>query len=84
MFDLKIPSKGKIDAFYGHTGSPLTRQMASNGVTESIKVKELEFPPSGVLPPGCMLMLEKTGGSLTVEMVDQDLTNRLTKHTGKH
>lgn len=69
--------------FYGHTGAPFSRSTASNGVTESVKVKELEFPRSGVLPPGCMVILEKSGGRLELEVVDQHLTNRFTRHTWK-
>ncbi|MDO5068147.1 MAG: metallophosphoesterase [Propionibacteriaceae bacterium] len=69
--------------FYGHTGAPFTRGMASNGVTESVKVKELEFTPSGVLPPGCMVILEKTAGQLSLEVVDQWITNQLTRYTWK-
>lgn len=67
--------------FYGHTGAPFSRTMASNGVTESVKVKELEFTETGALPPGCMMILEKSGGKLELEVVDQRLTNRFTKHT---
>ncbi|RRD06100.1 serine/threonine protein phosphatase [Arachnia propionica] len=69
--------------FHGHTGAPFSRSIASNGVTESVKVKELEFDRTGVLPPGCMVILEKSGGRLDLEVVDQHLTHRFTKHTWK-
>lgn len=67
--------------FHGHTGAPFSRRLASNGSTERIKVKELEFGPSGILDPGCMVVVEKQGTSLELEVVDQALTNRLTQYT---
>lgn len=69
--------------FYGHTGAPYTHETDLNGITESIKVKELEFNESGVLGAGCMLILHKTDSELSLEVVDQKLTNRLTKYNWK-
>jgi hypothetical protein len=67
--------------FHGHTGEPFQLTANSNGITTTVKIKELEFEPSGVLPAGCMVILEKTGEALTLEVVPTSLTNKLTKHT---
>lgn len=44
--------------FYGHTGEPFSQVLADNGITQSVKVKELEFDKNGKLEDGCMLLLE--------------------------
>ncbi|MEI7492600.1 MAG: metallophosphoesterase [Bacteroidota bacterium] len=36
--------------FYGHTGEPFNQATVSNGITNSIKIKELEFDDNGFLP----------------------------------
>lgn len=69
--------------FYGHTGEPFKCELASNGITQSVKVKELEFERSGALPQSCMLILEKNATEIQLEIVDQKLTNRFTKHNWK-
>ncbi|MGI4872724.1 MAG: metallophosphoesterase [Janthinobacterium lividum] len=66
--------------FHGHTSEPFSRELDVNGVTTSVKIKELEFEPGGVLPAGCMVVLEKTGAELTLTVVDTRLTNKLPKH----
>lgn len=43
--------------FYGHTGEPFSQGLAENGITQSVKVKELEFDKNGKLEHGCMLIL---------------------------
>lgn len=58
--------------FYGHTGEPYNRQIADNGITESIKVAELEFDKNGKLSEGCMLIVEKNGEQWSVEPVPLD------------
>lgn len=65
--------------FYGHTGEPYQEQMHENGITTSIKIKEAEFNRSGILEEGAMMILEKNNSSITVEAVDQKITNKLTK-----
>ncbi|MCS3798001.1 metallophosphoesterase [Niastella sp. OAS944] len=69
--------------FYGHTGEPFKQETDYNGITQSIKVKELEFNESGILEKGCMIILTKEKGDLSIEIVDQKLTNRLTKYNWK-
>lgn len=67
--------------FYGHTGQPFTQQTDSNGITQSVKIKELEFGADGILPAGCMVLLQKdAAGNLQMEVVSQKLSNRLAKH----
>ncbi|SUO94811.1 metallophosphoesterase [Suttonella ornithocola] len=46
--------------FYGHTGEPFSQTLSFNGITQSVKVKELEFNAQGKLEEGCMIILEKT------------------------
>lgn len=71
--------------FYGHTGEPFKQETDDNGITQSVKVKELEFDEQGVLPEGCMLILEKTAeGEFSLEVVSSQLTNRLAKHHWKY
>lgn len=69
--------------FYGHTGEPFKQEMDFNGITQSIKIKELEFNASGILEKGCMIILTKENGELSIEVVDQKLTNKLTKYNWK-
>ncbi len=45
--------------FYGHTGKDFSSKIDQNGITQSIKIKELEFDLQGKLPENCMLILEK-------------------------
>lgn len=71
--------------FYGHTGEPFKEEIDDNGITGSVKVKELEFDENGVLPEGCMLILEKTGeGKFELEVVGRQLTNKLSRHNWKY
>lgn len=65
--------------FYGHTGEPYKEETDFNGITQSIKIKELEFNESGILEKGCMIILTKEKGELNMEIVDQKLTNKMTK-----
>lgn len=69
--------------FYGHTGEPYKEETDFNGITQSIKIKELEFNESGILEKGCMIILTKEKGELNMEIVDQKLTNKMTKFNWK-
>lgn len=69
--------------FYGHTGEPFKQETDVNGITQTIKVKELEFNQSGVLEDGCMIILTKENEALSIETVDRKLTNKLTKYNWK-
>lgn len=70
--------------FYGHTGEPFNIQLDSNEITNSCKIKELEFNSEAVLPKGCMIILEKKNDDeFNIEVVDQTLTNQLTKYNWK-
>lgn len=71
--------------FYGHTGEPFKEETDDNGITQSVKVKELEFDESGVLPEGCMLVLEKKSeGEFALEVVGKQLTNKLSRHNWRY
>lgn len=69
--------------FYGHTGEPFKEETDFNGITQSIKIKELEFNDSGILEKGCMVILTKENGKLSIEIVDQKMTNKMTKFNWK-
>ncbi|MFC5875694.1 Predicted phosphoesterase [Chryseobacterium arachidis] len=69
--------------FYGHTGEPFKEETDFNGITQAIKIKELEFNESGILEKGCMIILTKENGELSIEIVDQKLTNKMTKFNWK-
>ncbi len=66
--------------FYGHTGEPYKEELHSNGITKSVKIKEAEFNDSGILEKGVMVILEKKGSDISIKVVDQKLTNCLTKY----
>lgn len=70
--------------FFGHTGKPYSSELDLNGITQSIKVKELEFNDSGVLPENCMIILEKEHDELTMHSVPTSFTNLFTKNNWKH
>lgn len=69
--------------FYGHTGEAFHQEMDMNGITHSIKIKELEFNENGNLEKGCMILLTKENGLLTLEVVDQKFTDTITKENWK-
>lgn len=69
--------------FYGHTGEPFKQETDFNGITQSIKIKELEFNESGILEKGCMIILTKENEELSIEIVEQKLTNKMTKYNWK-
>lgn len=52
--------------FYGHTGEPYNQTTAENGITSSVKIKELEFNNSGQLEKGCMIILEKSASGISI------------------
>ncbi|MGP1516223.1 MAG: metallophosphoesterase family protein [Ottowia sp.] len=70
--------------FHGHTGQPFSQTTHANGITQSVKIKELEFGPDGQLPPGCMALLEKEGpvadGSSRLHTAPPDFLNGFTRH----
>lgn len=55
--------------FYGHTGEPFCEKLADNGITKSIKIKELEFNQKGKLEDGCMIILEKQKEQIDIDIV---------------
>lgn len=66
--------------FHGHTGEPFYKAIHENGVTNTIKIKELEFDETGILPEGCMGMIEKNmANEFTFSVVEKHFTNQLTK-----
>ena len=71
--------------FYGHTGEPFNIETDINRITQSCKIKELEFNNSGILPKGCMVILEKLDDeTFKLEVVTQEITNQLTKFNWKY
>lgn len=74
--------------FYGHTGEAFQEALADNGITRSVKIKELEFNAQGTLEEGCMLILEtETQGRETVftlEAVPVAMLAEFTRHTWRY
>ncbi|RBL90666.1 metallophosphoesterase family protein [Chitinophaga flava] len=70
--------------FYGHTGEPFKQETDYNGITQSVKISELEYSHSGILPEGSMIILEKKGeNDFQLEVVSQQFTNQLTRFNWK-
>ena len=70
--------------FYGHTGEPYKQETAANGITQSVKIKELEFEESAALPACSMVILEKHGpAKFNLKVVPQKITNPLNKYSWK-
>lgn len=55
--------------FHGHTGEPFHQRLSDNGITQSIKIKELEFNTKGKLEEGCMIILEKQENNINIKPV---------------
>lgn len=55
--------------FYGHTGEPFCEYLSENGITKSVKIKELEFNQKGKLENGCMIVLEKQNEHIQIKTV---------------
>lgn len=66
--------------FHGHTGQPFAQTAHPNGITQSVKIKELEFDSDGQLPPGCMLVLEKQADTSRLHVVPNDFLSGFTRH----
>ncbi|MDM1298317.1 metallophosphoesterase [Empedobacter falsenii] len=69
--------------FYGHTGQPFHQELDVNGITQSVKIKELEFNNGGVLEQGSMIILTKENDDISIEIVPLKMTNQLTKFNWK-
>jgi Icc-related predicted phosphoesterase len=66
--------------FYGHTGEDYKEEFADNGLTKSIKIKELEFSDTGILGNGSMVILEKNEKEeLILEVVSNKILYQFTK-----
>ena len=58
--------------FYGHTGEPFCQEKDRNGITQSIKIKELEFNENGILDNNCMIILTKNNKQISIEVVKME------------
>ena len=67
--------------FYGHTGEPFQTDLAENGITQSVKVRELEFDGAGRLSEGCMVVLEKSKGRWNMDAVPSDVVAAFMRQT---
>lgn len=47
-----------LSPFYGYSEEAYRQNLANRGITQSVKIKELEFDRLGKLSEGCMLILE--------------------------
>ncbi len=68
--------------FYGHTGQPFFQTTDSNGITNVIKISELEFDETGILPSGSMIVWSSEKNE--IEVVSTKIINQITKHNWKH
>lgn len=71
--------------FYGHTGKPFCNVLDDNGITRSIKIAELEFNQSQVLPYGCLLFLQwNTPDDYQLEVIDEPWINEYQANTWEY
>ncbi len=66
--------------FHGHTGQPYAAYPAANGITTSVKVRELEFNAAGQLEPGCMVIVQWDGERWQLEPVPLALIKGFSRH----
>lgn len=65
--------------FHGHTGEDYHQRLDSNGMTQIVKVRELEFNNSGILEAGSMLILTKQQEQLSLEVLPLSFLNQFQK-----
>jgi predicted phosphodiesterase len=68
--------------FYGHTGQPFFQSTDSNGITNVIKISELEFDETGIVNPSSMMVWSSEKNE--IEVVSSKIINQITKHNWKH
>jgi hypothetical protein len=60
--------------FHGHTGQPFSITPYRHGLTQIVKIAELEYLPDGLLPPNSMIIFEKSAsGEVNIEMVGKGI-----------
>jgi Icc-related predicted phosphoesterase len=68
--------------FFGHTGKPYIERLDNNGLTQSVKIKELEFDAEGALPEGCMVIVKfDTDDKLSFHAVSEEFTQQFSQQT---
>ncbi|MFN0204523.1 MAG: metallophosphoesterase [Bacteroidia bacterium] len=71
--------------FHGHTGEPFQQRLGHNGLTYTVKIKELEFNDTGALGHGCMVILAKNqADKWQLEVVDKEIVAQVTKFNWKY
>ncbi len=71
--------------FYGHTGKPYAQVTDHNGVTQSVKVAELEYKRKEILDEGVMVILTiEEATPPTLEVVDAPWLKEYTKNTWQY
>ncbi len=53
-----LMSHQPIYHFFGHTGTPYHLQLFDNNITQSCKIAELTWGKDGLLPYGCMVLID--------------------------
>lgn len=60
--------------FHGHTGQPFSITPFRHGLTEIVKINELEYDHTGLLPAHSMIIFEKSdAGALSIDMVGKEI-----------
>ena len=68
--------------FYGHTGEVYNEELDENGITTSVKIRELEFRKM-MLPLDCMVILDKQSENMTIKTVSRQILSMFTRQNWK-
>lgn len=71
--------------FFGHTGTPYHLQLFDNKVTQSCKIAELSWEKNGLLPKGCMVLINwQNRFEHQIEVIDDDWLKEYTRTDWKY
>ena len=66
--------------FFGHTGTPYHLQLFDNQVTQSCKIAELSWETNGLLPEGCIVLINwHNRFEHQIEMINDDWLKEYTR-----
>lgn len=69
--------------FYGHTGEVYHEELDKNGITTSVKIRELEFGKM-MLPLDCMVILDKQDENMSIKTIDRNILSIFTRQNWKN
>ena len=71
--------------FFGHTGTPYHLQLFDNNVTQSCKIAELPWKPNGLLPEGCLVLINwQNRFEHQIEVINDDWLKEYTRATWEY